>query len=200
MDEISLISAAQKGDIESFNVLVLLNQDMAYNQAQWILKNPAEAEDCTQEAFVKAFQRLSTFRRGSFKAWLLRIVTNTCLDELRRRKRVEMRSITPPGEDGEGQDFSELLADPTMNIEEQVDMSELRAILHRHMNQLGKDHREIVYLIDILELDYEEAAQTLGVPVGTVKSRLARGRWHLRSLILEDPKMVSQWIPAGLAS
>jgi RNA polymerase sigma-70 factor (ECF subfamily) len=199
MDEFALIHAAQNGDIDSFNELVLRYQEIAYNQAFWIMKNPAEAEDCTQDAFIKAFQRLSTFRKGSFKSWLLRIVTNTCLDELRRIKRVEIISITPQDEDGKEQDLSELLPDSGVSIEEQVETSELRSLLQRYLGELRSDHRDIIHLIDVLELDYEEAAQALDVPVGTVKSRLARGRWHLRNLIMGDPDLDSKWVPASLA-
>jgi RNA polymerase sigma-70 factor, ECF subfamily len=200
MDEESIIQTAQNGDIDAFNELVLRYQDIAYTQALWILNDPEEAEDCTQDSFIKAFERLSTFRRGSFKSWLMRIVINTCLDEIRRRRRIDFVSLTPQGEDGEERDFSELLADPSVPVDEQVERSELRSTLRRCMDELRQDHKEILILIDVLELDYHEAAQALGVPIGTVKSRLARGRWHLRNRIMGIPELVSKWAPAGLAT
>lgn len=176
MDEKTLIHAAQNGDIASFNQLVLLYQDLAYSQALWMMKNRVEAEDFTQEAFIKAHQRLSTFRGVSFRSWLLRIVTNTCLDELRQRKRAHQVPLVTWSEDGEEQDFSELLVDPGPSIEERVERTELRASLHRSLDELQVEYRDTIYLVDVLGLNYQEAAQVLGVPMGTVKSRVARGR------------------------
>jgi RNA polymerase sigma-70 factor, ECF subfamily len=193
MDEKSLIHAAQNGDIDAFNQLVLQYQDPAFSQAFWIMKDPDEAEDCVQDAFIKAYQSISTYRGASFRSWLMRIVKNTCLDELRRRKRFVRVSLTPAGEDGEDLDFTDLLVDPALPVEEQVQRSQFRGTLQRYLDELGDLHREVIYLVDVLELDYEEAAQVLGVPVGTVKSRLARGRWHMRSLILGNPDLLQNW-------
>ena len=87
MDETRLIQDAQHGDIDAFNRLVLAYQDMVYNQAYRVMGEPFAADDATQEAFISAYRKIKTYRGGSFKAWLLRIVTNACYDELRRRKR-----------------------------------------------------------------------------------------------------------------
>jgi RNA polymerase sigma-70 factor (ECF subfamily) len=92
MDEVELIQYAQKGDLDAFNRLVLAYQDMVYNQAYRVIGESDAAEDATQEAFISAYRKIHTYRGGSFKAWLLRIVTNACYDELRRRKR---RPTTP---------------------------------------------------------------------------------------------------------
>ena len=186
MDEEALIQAAQKGDLDSFNQLVLRYQDLVYARALWFVNDPADAEDMTQESFLKAYRGLSTFRGGSIKSWLLRIVMNTCKDELRRKRRVEILSLTPQRENGEEKDWTDLLVDPGSSIEEQVERSELRSSLQMYLDGLQDVYRETVYLVDVLELDYHEASQTLGVPIGTVKSRLARGRWHLRNRILGD--------------
>ena len=84
MEEFALIRSARQGDLEAFNRLVLIHQDAVYNQAFWILRSREDAEDATQETFIRAYTNLSRFRNGFFLAWLLRIVTNTCIDELRR--------------------------------------------------------------------------------------------------------------------
>ena len=92
MDEAALIDSARRGDLNAFNRLVLAYQDLVYNHAMRVMGENAAAEDATQEAFISAYRNLSGYRGGSFRAWLLRIVTNACYDELRRRKR---RPSTP---------------------------------------------------------------------------------------------------------
>ena len=92
MDEVALIKSAQQGDLDSFNRLVIEYQDMVFNQAYRVMGVAQVAEDATQDAFISAFKNLKSFRGGSLKAWLLRIVTNVCYDELRRQKR---RPTTP---------------------------------------------------------------------------------------------------------
>jgi len=90
MDENALIQAARRGDLDAFNTLVLAYQHQVYNLAYRIMGEAAAASDAAQEAFISAYKNLKSFRGGSFKSWLLRIVTNACYDDLRRRK-------TPPG-------------------------------------------------------------------------------------------------------
>ena len=97
MDELALIYAAKQGDLEAFNRLVLAYQDILYNQAYRVLGEQAAADDATQEAFISAYKNLNSYRGGSFRGWLLRIVTNACYDELRGR---ECRPPRPPGPGG----------------------------------------------------------------------------------------------------
>ena len=101
MDEQGLILDARKGDLEAFNGLVFHYQDMVYNVAYHIMGEHGAAGDATQEAFISAYQKLEQYRGGSFKAWLLRIVSNCCYDELRRRKRQPVTPLKPEMEDGE---------------------------------------------------------------------------------------------------
>src|SRR4030043_178179 len=101
MDEAALILAASKGDLDSFNRLVLVYQDIVYSQAYRIMGEADEAEDAAQDAFISAFRHLGSYRGGSFKAWLLRIVTNVCYDELRRRKRRPTTPLEPSDDEGE---------------------------------------------------------------------------------------------------
>ena len=93
MDEVALINQAQKGDVSAYNALVLHYQQVVYNVAYRIMGEPQSAEDAAQEAFISAYKSLNKFRGGNFKAWLLRITTNGCYDELRRRKRRPQSSL-----------------------------------------------------------------------------------------------------------
>lgn len=189
-DDFDLIQRALQGDLEAFNPLVLEYQTAAYNQALWILRDRAAAEDFTQEAFIQAFHSLNRFQGGSFRAWLLRIVANACLDELRRRKRRPSLSLTRTGDYGEEIESEAWLRDPGASVEEIVEQADRRASLQRAINQLPEDYRQAVLLVDVLEMDYAEAAEILGVPLGTVKSRLARARLQLRKRLeyaLETP-------------
>jgi RNA polymerase sigma-70 factor, ECF subfamily len=105
IDEESLIARAQKGDVSAYNRLVLHYQDAVYNVAYRIMNDPASADDATQEAFISAYKAIRQFRGGSFKSWLLRIVTNSCYDELRRRKRRPQSSLDEITEEVESPSF-----------------------------------------------------------------------------------------------
>jgi RNA polymerase sigma-70 factor (ECF subfamily) len=181
MDERELIQAAVKRDIEAFNQLVVKYQDTIFNQAHWLMKEQETAEDMTQEAFIRAFQSLRSFRGGSFRSWLARIVTNLCLDELRRLKRRPTIPLLPSDPEGEEMDSPGWLADPSMNVEESVESIELNSTLRRMVEELPIEYRTALVLVDILDYDYAEAAQGMGIPIGTLKSRLVRARLRLRA-------------------
>jgi len=185
MDEIALICAARKGDLDSFNRLVLVYQDMIYNQAYRMMGEPETAEDATQDAFISAFRKLGTYRGGSFKAWLLRIVTNLCYDELRRRKRRPTTPLEPVDNDDEEIESPRWLSDPGESPEEVTEREELARALEHCLKGLSPEFRAIVTLVDLQGLDYTEAALIVGRPLGTVKSRLARARLRLRSCLQE---------------
>jgi RNA polymerase sigma-70 factor (ECF subfamily) len=180
MDEQELIQAAVKGEIEAFNQLVVMYQDAIYNQARWLMKEQEAAEDMTQEAFIRAYQSLHSYRGGSFRSWLSRIVTNLCLDELRRLKRRPTIPLLPSDPEGEEMDSPRWIADPSMNVEEAVESIELNSTLRRMVEELPLEYRMALVLVDILEYDYAEAAQGMGIPIGTLKSRLVRARLRLR--------------------
>lgn len=183
MDEPALIQAAQQGDLDAFNRLVLAYQDMLYNQAYRMMSEPAAAEDATQDAFITAFRKLGSYRGGSFRAWLLRIVTNLCYDELRRRKRRPTTPLEPLNVDDEEIESPHWLTDPGESPEEATERAELAEALQRCLDGLSPDFRAVVVLVDIQGMDYREAAQTVGKPLGTVKSRLARARMGLRDCL-----------------
>ncbi len=183
MDEAALITSAQRGSLDSFNQLILIYQDAVYGQAYRMMGEDEPAQDATQEAFISAYRSLSSYRGGSFKAWLLRIVTNACYDELRRRKRHPVTSLEPLDADDEEIESPRWLADPAESPEARTERSELGDAIQQCLDGLPVEFRAVVVLVDIQGMDYGEAAQVVGKPVGTVKSRLARARMRLRDCL-----------------
>jgi RNA polymerase sigma factor (sigma-70 family) len=177
--DVALISAAQAGDLESFNYLVLAYQSLVYNQAYRVLGERFAADDATQQAFISAFRKMSSFRGGSFRCWLLRIVTNVCYDEIRRRKRRPTCSLEFLNELGDEIKSSKWMVDPGELPEEKLVRTELARTIQDCLDKLPLKFRLIVILVDIQGMDYAETAEILDLPIGTVKSRLARGRARL---------------------
>ena len=183
MDEAALIQEAQRGDLDAFNRLVLEYQDLLYGQAYRMMGDAEAAADATQEAFISAFKKLGSYRGGSFKAWLLRIVTNACYDELRRQKRRPTTPLEPLDADDEEIESPHWLADPGESPEEAAERAELNRALRVCLEDLPDEFRAVIVLVDMQGLDYGEASQVIGKPLGTVKSRLARGRLRLRNCL-----------------
>lgn len=187
MDEQALIASARKGDARAFNQLVLLYQSMAYNVAYRILGQPDAAADATQDAFISAFKAMRKFRGGSFKAWILRIVTNACYDQLR----VKQRRPTESMDDLEvEQDHIRYMLDPAERPEDYVERQELNQAIQRGIEILPPDQRIVLVLSDVQGLSYKEIADITGVSLGTVKSRLSRGRTKLRDHLLEQRELL----------
>ncbi len=179
----NLILSAQKGDLRAFNELVLLYQGSIFNLALRILGDEESAEDITQITFLAAYRNLARFRNGSFRGWLYRVATNACYDELRRRKRHPVQSFGDEGEVEESNlpfyDFSNKSSLP----EHEAERHELDRAIQRALNRLDEDQRTVVVLIDFQNIHYWEASQILGLPIGTVKSRLARARLQLSRML-----------------
>ena len=182
MDENALIQSARKGDVDAFNHLVLVYQHQVYNLAFRIMGEEAAAADATQEAFISAYNHLKDFRGGSFKSWMLRIVTNACYDDLRRRKRRPATSLDDlvGGEDGENE-FD--LPSPADSPETIVQRREVADLIQRGITTLPDDQRIVVVLSDVQGMSYEEIAEITRSNLGTVKSRLSRGRARLREYL-----------------
>ncbi len=193
MDEPALIREAQHGSLEAFNSLVLAYQGNLYNTALRILGDEDLAADATQEAFISAFRALRSYRGGSFKAWLLRTVTNACYDELRRRKRRPSTPLEPEDELGEEMESPRWLQDPSASPEDQLDQAELEHAIQHCLESLPTDFKAVVVLADLQGLDYNEVAQAVHVPLGTIKSRLARARLRLRDCL----KAFGELLPAA---
>jgi RNA polymerase sigma-70 factor (ECF subfamily) len=186
-DEPALIAAAQRGDLPAFNQIILHYQGLAYNVAYRILGDGDSASDATQDGFIKAFQRLNQYRGGSFKAWLLRIVTNTCYDILRAHKRRPTTSLEKEDEDPE---HDGRLQDPAERPDAYVLRHELAVAIQAAIGKLPPDQRATLVLSDIEGLDYQEIADATGVALGTVKSRLSRARARLRDLLLAQGELL----------
>lgn len=183
MDEPYLIQAAQKGDLDAFNSLVLAYQDIVFNQAFRLLGEEDSAADAAQEAFISAYKHINNFRGGSFRAWLLRIVTNASYDDLRQRQRRPTTSLEPIDDTGEEIESPYWIADTSALPEEEAERGEMNQAIADCLQGLPEEFRSAVVLVDVQGFDYSEAAEALGKPVGTIKSRLARARLRLRDCL-----------------
>ena len=187
MDEQALIGSARKGDARAFNQLVLRYQSMAYNVAYRILSDPDAAADATQDAFLSAFKAMRKFRGGSFKAWLLRIVTNACYDQLRVKQRRPTSSLDDLPVDV---DHTNYLHDPAEQPDEFVERRELSALIQAGISSLPIEQRIILVLSDVQGMSYQEVAEVTGISLGTVKSRLSRGRARVRDFLVEKGELL----------
>jgi RNA polymerase sigma-70 factor (ECF subfamily) len=183
MDEAGLIQDAVRGDLTAFNRLVLAYQDMVFSHAYRILGDMHLAEDATQEAMISAYKNIHNFRGGSFKAWMLRIVTNAAYDEIRRQQRRPTTPLEPVDSDEEEIESPAWMMDPGERPEETTEREELGKAIQDCLDNLPDEFRVIAVLVDVQGLDYAEASSVVGIPLGTIKSRLARARLRLRDCL-----------------
>lgn len=147
--------------------------------------NPQDGEDIAQEAFIKAYRSLPGFRGESkFSVWLYRIVSNLCLDFLRRKARRQTLSLTVEDEEGEESQLD--IPDESLSPERMLDRNLSRESLSRGLDSLPPEQREILLLREIQGLSYEEIARALDLEAGTVKSRIFRARKRLAAFLLEE--------------
>lgn len=198
--ERALTERAARGDLEAFNQLVLMYQNLAYNHAYALLGDPALSEDAAQEGFIRAFENIGGYRGGSFRAWLLKIVTNSAYDLLRRARRHPTQPLFPEDNEGEEVESPAWLADPAASVPAAVESNEDIKRLYELIDELPDVYRSVLTLIDIHELDYMEAARILNVPLGTVKSRLARARLQLKERLEGDSKYSGSFTPAAASA
>ena len=190
MDEQTLIRAAQRGDLEAFNGLVLLYQDFLFRIALNILRDEDAAADATQQAFLSAFRSLRTFRGGSLRSWLSRIVVNASYDGLRRAARARILPLEIFNQDDEEMEPAAWMADPGPSPEAQAETNEFLDAIQVCLQKLPERYRLALLLVDVEGLSYEEAASALEIPKGTVKSRLARARNALRLSLRRYPDLI----------
>ncbi|MDY7075857.1 MAG: sigma-70 family RNA polymerase sigma factor [Chloroflexota bacterium] len=188
MDEEGLITAAQQGKVDAFNELVLTYQQQVYNLAYRIMGDPASASDATQDTFISAFQNIAHFRGGSFKSYLMRIVSNKCYDELRRRKRRPIASFDDIGDVDE--EANPALVNGGERPEGYTERQEMAHVIQTGIGMLPPDQRITLVLSDVQGLSYQETAETMGVSLGTVKSRLARARGKLRDYLRSQGELL----------
>jgi RNA polymerase sigma-70 factor, ECF subfamily len=182
-DENILIKAAQHGDLEAFNALILRYQNLLFGIALRMLNDEDTASDAVQEALISAFSKFRTFRGGSLRSWLARVTVNACYDEMRRKRRQRETPLEQFNINGEEVEDLAWMIDPGALPDEQYDSYELESAIQHCLSMLTPAYREVVVLVDIEGLSYEEASIATRVPVGTVKSRLARARLQIRSTL-----------------
>jgi RNA polymerase sigma-70 factor (ECF subfamily) len=175
-----LIRAAQRGDLEAFNQLILRYQNLLFGIALRLLNDEDVASDAVQEALISAFRRFHTFRGDSLRSWLARVVVNACYDEMRKKRRQHSVPLEQYNAEGDEIETSYWLVDPQADPELQFESTELESAIQNSLNRLPSIYRIILVLVDIEGLSYEEAAMAAHVPVGTVKSRLARARLQMQ--------------------
>jgi len=178
--DISLLERARDGDLEAFNDLVTLYQDQLFALVVRMVPDRDQASDAVQEAFFSAYRNLTSFRGGSVKSWLNRICVNAAMDQQRAKKRRPVQPY-PELDDETWQPPAGIEADPERTA---LDGERTRT-LGRALAQITDDQRAAIVLYDVEGYDYAEIAEMTGVSLGTVKSRIHRGRLALRGL-LED--------------
>jgi RNA polymerase sigma-70 factor (ECF subfamily) len=186
-NESSLIGRAQSGDLAAFNQLVLEYQGLAYSLALRTLQDADGAADATQKSFIKAYRAIGDFHGGSFKSWMMRIVVNTCYDELRSLQRRAADSLDDLAEDGEHTPY---LVDRRESPQAHVERMELSALIELGIRLLPIEQRTVLVLCDVHGYAYEEIAEITELPMGTVKSRINRARTKLRDYLLQQPELL----------
>jgi RNA polymerase sigma-70 factor (ECF subfamily) len=175
-NEQGLITRARQGDASAFEALVNMHAKLVYNLAFRVVNDPYEAEDLAQEAFLRAWRALPSFRgQARFSTWLYRIVTNLCYNRLPHLRR-ELMALEP----GEGGFY---LPDERQDIEMTLISDELNAYLHQAITELPESYRLLVTLRHLQEMSYNEIAEVTGMPLGTVKTGIFRARKLLRNAL-----------------
>ena len=183
MKEDLLLEKARQGDQEAFGELVRLYEKKVYALTLRMCKNPDDAAEAAQEAFLSAWQGLKFFRgEASFSTWLYRLASNACVDLLRKEQR--HRAVSGPSLNDE--DTYMDIADDAATPQELAERSELREQIEEGLQSLSPEHREVLILRELHQLSYDEIAQTLDLDTGTVKSRISRGRKALRNFLLQS--------------
>ncbi|HHT63268.1 MAG: RNA polymerase sigma factor [Bacillota bacterium] len=189
-----LVRKSQKGDIAAFEQLISKYQQKIYNIAYRLMGNPHDAGDLAQEALIKVYKSIGSFRLdASFSTWVYHIVTNVCRDELRKRSRQQVSSLDEPLNLRDGEVNREV-ADFTNCPDYAYEQKESEEYIQKLINSLNPDYRMVIVLREIMGFSYDEIAQELNITLGTVKSRLNRARRYLKDMILaerEQPKTFS---------
>ena len=194
-DEILLITRSQNGDVTAFNQLVLKYQQTMYNVVLRMLGDHDAAADVTQDTFIAAFRAIQSFRGGpSFRVWLLRIASNQACDYWRRANRHPQDSLDTIMDEDEPHDAGLLSAmvatERASNPEEFLLNQELQELLQKGLQELPLDQRVVIILCDVQGLSYEEIAASTQTSLGTVRSRISRGRKRLRDYLYQHRELL----------
>ncbi|MBR0063680.1 MAG: sigma-70 family RNA polymerase sigma factor [Oscillospiraceae bacterium] len=182
-EELKLVNRAAGGDEGAFEKLVIENERLIYNVALKITGNPDDAEDVAQEAFIKAYRNLGSFRGESrFSGWLYRLCYNAAMDHIRKNRDPNLRSLT----NDDGSDAELDVADPAPTPEESADRKETQRIVREAVAMLDDDKREILIMREFSGMSYTAIADALGIEEGTVKSRISRARASLAEILRQS--------------
>lgn len=177
------IDEARGGDQDAFAALVRLYEKRVFALTLRMCRNPEDAAEAAQEAFLSAWQGLPFFRgEASFSTWLHRLASNACVDLLRREGR--RRAVSGPSLNDDALDLD--VADAAPSPQEAAEATELREQIEAGLRALSPEHRQVLILRELHQLRYDEIAETLDLDVGTVKSRINRGRKQLRNFLLRS--------------
>lgn len=180
---------AGQGEMPGWGELVAEHADSVYRLAFRLSGNPHDADDLTQETFMRVFRSLKHYQPGTFEGWLHRITTNLFLDMVRHRSKIRMEALP--------EDYDRLPG-TDMTPEQAYTVANLDPALQEALDELSPDFRVAVILCDVVGLSYDEIAETLGVKMGTVRSRIHRGRTQLRAsleMAAQDNEEVSILVP-----
>ena len=191
-----LVDRVRQGDLDAFNQIVAAFQDRIYNLCLRMLGSPQAAEDAAQDTFIAAYRNAGKLRGSNVRSWLFRIASNTCIDEVRKRQRRPLVSLDRPSAADDVRPVDVPDEDP--GPEKRLLENELHGAMQAALLDLPRDQRLAVTLRDLEGFQYEEIADAMGVSVGTVKSRISRGRARLREAIRERPELFAHYIrPIG---
>jgi RNA polymerase sigma-70 factor, ECF subfamily len=194
-DEELAIARTLKGDLDAFNELVLKYERIAYSVAYRMLQSSDAASDAVQESFIKAYRALPSFKNGSFKSWLMRIVINTCYDAIRSNRRFTLEEISDDSlyefTRERGEHVPHQLVDPHESPQDFVERMEFGAQIELGLRSLPHEQRMVLVLYDIHGYSYEEISEITSMAMGTVKSRISRARQKLRDFLLQQGELES---------
>ncbi|MDD3270064.1 MAG: sigma-70 family RNA polymerase sigma factor [Syntrophomonadaceae bacterium] len=187
VNEELLVKKSLQGDLEAFEELVLKYQNKVYSLSYRYMGNEEDAYDSAQEAFLKVFRSLRSFKgNSSFGTWIFRVTSNVCLDELRRKKRKPIPlSLDEPLATWNGNEVEKEIADPKPTVDILYEEKERSQYIQHLLDQLKPEFKAVIILRDIQGLNYEEIAEILNCSLGTVKSRISRARNEMRRMWLE---------------
>ena len=193
-EEMQIIAKVLGGDTDAFEALVNDQKKIVFNLALRMVGNEEDAYDLSQEAFLKAFTSLSTFRGDcKFSSWLYKLTTNLCLDFIRKRNRQKVIPLVYENEDGESEYLE--IPDETYAPEAKTEQKQLRESVQAGLNKLPAQQREILVLREIGGLRYDEISKQLNIEEGTVKSRIFRARKKLCEILSKDGN-ISEELPS----
>lgn len=185
-----LIKKSQQGDMEAFEQLVIQYEKNVYNIAYRLTGNSEDASDLAQEAFIKVYRSIKSFRgEASFTTWLYHVVANVCKDHLRKKK-IKTTSLDEPLTI-EGQQLEKQIKHDSLLPDELLEQRELQLYVQKQITQMPNDYRIILIMREYMELSYEEIANQLNISMGTVKSRLSRARNMLKEMVIKEREQSS---------